>query len=71
MTGSPRTESVSRDVLIERLRRRLTRHGAPRLQLLFIVGLSGSVAFLVSAVGLYVGLISMTVRYPLGAVSGF
>ena len=71
MTGSRRTESVSRDALIERLRRRLTRHGAPRLQLLLIVGLAGSVAFLVSAVGLYAGLISMTVRYPLAAVCGY
>ncbi len=66
-----RSDSVTREELVGRLRRRLMHHGAPELQLLFIVCLSGTVAFLVSASGLWLGLSSMTVRYTFAAVSGY
>lgn len=66
-----RRDLVTREELITRLRDRLTQHGAPRLQLLLIVGLAGAVAFLVSAGGLRLGLSSMTVRYPLAAACGY
>jgi hypothetical protein len=62
---------VTRADLIERFRDRLSRRGAPRLQLLFIVALAGTVAFLISAAGLGLGLASMTVRYPLAAACGY
>ena len=60
-----------RDELVGRLRIRLTRQGSPRFQLLVIVVLAGSAAFLVSAVALRLGLASMTVRYALAAACGY
>jgi hypothetical protein len=65
------TRSSSREPLVRHLRERLTRHGAPKRQLLIIVGLSGIVALLVSAAGLRLGLNSMMLRYPLAAICGY
>jgi hypothetical protein len=63
--------SSPRQELVDQLRSRLRRQGAPKLQLLFIVCVAGTIGFLVSAAGLWLGLTSMTVRYALAAVSGY
>lgn len=70
-TNLRRRDSVTREELVGRLRNRLTRHGAPRLQLLFIISIAGTVGFLISAGALWLGLSSMTVRYPLAAACGY
>ena len=70
-TRSQRINPIPRDELVGRLRNRLTRQGSPRFQLLVIVVLAGTAAFLVSAVALRLGLASMTVRYALAAACGY
>jgi hypothetical protein len=67
----PRPDPGTRTELVTQLRDRLSRHGAPRLQLLVIVLLAGCAAFLVSAGSLRLGLSSMALRYPLAAACGY
>jgi hypothetical protein len=71
VTSRRRVAHVPRSELIAQLRNRLVQRGSPRVELLFILGLAGTVAFLVSAIGLRLGLVSMTVRYPLAAACGY
>jgi hypothetical protein len=60
-----------RHELVTQMRHRLLRAGAPRLQLGAIVALCGCCAFVVSVVGLRLGVASMAVRYPLAVVGGY
>jgi hypothetical protein len=71
-SGGPfRRGPAGRPELVSRLRDRLSRHGAPRTQLLLILLVAGSAAFVLSAVGLAAGFSSMTLRYPLAALFGY
>ena len=73
MPPSPdgRTDTVPREHLVAEIRDRLARLGAPRLQLLLIVVLAGTAAFLVSVAGLWWGVASMTLRYAIATVAGY
>lgn len=66
-----RPGAVPREQLVAEIRDRLTRFGAPRLQLLLIVVLAGTAAFLASVAGLRLGVTSMAVRYPVATVAGY
>src|SRR5687768_8293022 len=66
-----RADPATREQLVAEIRDRLTRLGAPRLQLLLIVILSGTAAFLVSVAGLRVGVVSMALRYAMATVAGY
>jgi hypothetical protein len=60
-----------RSALVAALSARLSREGAPRIQMLVIVALAGATGFLVSTVGVSAGLDSMALRYPLAALLGY
>jgi hypothetical protein len=62
---------VNRHELIARVRARLVRNGAPRVQLGAIVALCGCAALISSIVGLRLGLDAMALRYPLAVVCGY
>jgi hypothetical protein len=66
-----RTSSAPRDQLIAEIRDQLARLGAPRLQLLLILVLAGTAAFLASIVGLSIGIASMALRYAIATVAGY
>ena len=66
-----RVDTATREQLVAEIRDQLTRLGAPRLQLLLIVILSGTAAFLVSAAGLQLGVVSMALRYAMATVAGY
>ncbi|HZG51638.1 MAG TPA: hypothetical protein VEZ40_05820 [Pyrinomonadaceae bacterium] len=56
---------------IERVRRRLTRDGWPRLLVSFLLALTGLAGFLISTALLHLGLTQMSVRYPLAVISAY
>lgn len=60
-----------RERAIELLRRRLTRTGAPRLQMTGIVLLTAAAGFLASASLLAVGVHRMAIRYPLSVLLAY
>lgn len=60
-----------RQQLIAEMRKRLERDSFPRLTMLGILFVAGSVAFLTSAFALKAGLTSMASRYPLAVLSGY
>jgi hypothetical protein len=66
-----RARSLTRYLLIERLRCRLSTHGFPRAQMLFIIIVSGAAAFLGSMAALKAGLEHMGARYGLAALLGY
>ena len=67
MTG----DHLSRAQLVDRVRERMLRTGAPRLLLSSIMVLAACGAFLASVVSLRLGLDSMMLRYPLAVVAGY
>lgn len=64
-------ESAPREQLVDDIRDRLARLGAPRLQILLILVLAGIAAFLASVAGLWLGVASMTVRYAIATSAGY
>lgn len=60
-----------RSALITELRQRLEREDSPRLVMLALLTLAGSVAFLTSVLTLGAGLTSMTLRYALAVLAGY
>ena len=56
---------------IERVRRRLVRGGRPRLLVAFLLALTGAAGFLVSTALLRLGVMQMSVRYPLAVLSAY
>ena len=70
LTLKPR-DGLDRAELIESLRQRISTHGFPRTQMLFIVGVAGGAAFLCSVLTLRAGLSQMGLRYGLSAFVGY
>ena len=61
----------SRQRLIAEMRAHLERDSFLRVEILFVLCVAGSIAFLTSAFTLWAGLTSMAVRYALAVLSGY
>jgi hypothetical protein len=61
----------SRQRLIEEMRAHLERDSFLRVEILFVLCVAGSIAFLTSAFTLWAGLTSMAMRYALAVLSGY
>jgi hypothetical protein len=66
-----RTVRLTRSLAIVRLKRQLERESYPRLQMGFIVSLTGAAGWLWSFVLLHIGVGSMALRYPLALVGAY
>ena len=71
MPPSPGVRPAPREQLVLEIRGRLARLGEPRLQLLLILVLAGTAAFLASVAGLWLGVASMPLRYAIATVAGY
>lgn len=67
----PRHEPTTRAQWIERMRRRLEQQGWPRLQMLFIVVLTGAAGFAASVALLHLGVRAMALRYALACLVAY
>ena len=66
-----RPETERRQEAVARLAAKLTRHHSPRLTMLLVVGCAAGVAFLSSALMLWMRIHYMPVRYALAGVIGY
>lgn len=66
-----RTVRLTRSLAIVRLKRQLERESYPRLQMGFIVALTGAAGWLWSFVLLHAGVDGMVLRYPLALVGAY
>jgi len=66
-----RTVRLTRSLAIVRLKRQLERESYPRLQMGFIVALTGAAGWLWSFVLLHAGVDGMALRYPLALVGAY
>jgi hypothetical protein len=62
---------LTRSLVIVRLKRRLEKESFPRIQMAFIVGLTGGGGLLCSFILLHSGVGSMAVRYPLALIGAY
>ena len=67
----PRSVHFTRSLAILRMRRQLERESYPRIQMAFIVTLTGGAGWLFSFLMLRAGVESMAFRYPLALVAAY
>lgn len=69
--SSSRRKLPSREELVEKVKKRLERHGLPRLQMSVLLALTGATGFLSSFVLLKLGVDSMALRYPVSVALAY